>query len=88
MLADLDLLLLVVYCMADDFLPKPPANARRAVTDAEIVALCVAQATMGIPSDYRFIAVASKRLRHLFPTIPTRDAFHKRRLRISGRSRR
>jgi hypothetical protein len=84
MLADLDLLLLVVYCIADDFLPKPPPNARRTVTDAEIVTLCVAQAIMGIPSDYRFVAVAGKRLRHLFPTIPTRDAFHKRRLRLSG----
>jgi DDE family transposase len=84
MLADLDLLLTVVYCIADDFLPKPPGNARRTVTDAEIVTLCVAQAIMGITSDYRFVAVADKRLRHLFPTIPTRDAFHKRRLRISG----
>lgn len=84
MLADLDLLLLVVYCIADDFLPKRPGNARRAVTDAEIVTLCVAQAIMGIPSDYRFVAVAGKRLRHLFPTLPARDAFHKRRIRLSG----
>lgn len=84
MLADLDLLLLVVYCIADDFLPKRAGNARRRVTDAEIVTLCVAQAIMGIPSDPRFIAVAGKRLRHLFPTIPTRDAFHKRRIRLSG----
>jgi hypothetical protein len=84
MLADLDLLLTVVYCMADDFLPKPSANGRRRVTDAEIVTLCVAQAIMGIPSDYRFVAVAGKRLRHLFPAIPTRDAFHKRRIRLSG----
>lgn len=83
MLADLDLLLTVVYCMADDFLPKRPGNARRSVTDTEIVTLCVAQAIMGVPSDYRFTAVAGKRLRHLFPTIPTRDAFHKRRLRLS-----
>jgi Transposase DDE domain len=82
--ADLDLLLTVVYCIADDFLPKRPGNARRRVSDAEIVALCVAQAIMGIPSDPRFLAVADKRLRHLFPTIPTRDAFHKRRLRLSG----
>ena len=85
MLADLDLLLTVVYCMADDFLPKSPANARRRVTDAEIVTLCVAQAIMGIPSDHRFVAVADKRLRHLFPTIPSRDALHKRRIRLSGR---
>jgi Transposase DDE domain len=84
MLADLDLLLTVVYCMADDFLPRPPGNARRKITDAEIVTLCVAQAIMGIPSDYRFVAVAGKRLRHLFPAIPTRDALHKRRIRLSG----
>jgi hypothetical protein len=83
MLADLDLLLLVVYCIADDFLPKAAANARRKITDAEIITLCVAQAIMGVPSDYRFVAVADKRLRHLFPALPTRDAFHKRRIRLS-----
>ncbi|MGO9763987.1 MAG: IS982 family transposase [Solirubrobacteraceae bacterium] len=82
--ADLDLLLTAVYCMADDFLPKGQRNVKRRVSDAEIVTLCVAQAIMGIPSDPRFVAVAGKRLRHLFPTIPTRDAFHKRRLRLSG----
>jgi hypothetical protein len=82
--ADLDLLLTAVYCIADDFLPTPPGNARRTISDAEIVSLCVAQAIMGIPSDYRFIAVAGRRLRYLFPNIPTRDAFHKRRLRLSG----
>ncbi len=84
MLADLDLLLLVVYCMADDFLPRRAHNARRRVTDAEIVTLCVAQAIMGIPSDYRFVAVAGQRLRHLFPVLPTRDAFHKRRIGLSA----
>lgn len=81
--ANLDLLLTVVYCIADDFLPRRTANARRTVTDAEIVALCVAQAIMGFTSDPRFLAVADKRLRHLFPTLPSRDAFHKRRLRLS-----
>src|SRR3954452_1471709 len=84
MLADLDLLLLVVYCIADDFLPRRAENARRRVSDAEIVTLCVAQAIMGIPSDYRFVAVAGRRLRHLFPVLPTRDAFHKRRIRLSA----
>lgn len=82
--ADLDLLLTAVYCMADDFLPERQRNAKRRISDAEVVTLCVAQAIMGIPSDPRFVAVAGKRLRHLFPRIPTRDAFHKRRLRLSG----
>ncbi len=81
--ANLDLLLTVVYCIADDFLPKRAGNARRKITDAEIVTLCVAQAIMGIPSDPRFLAVAARRLVHLFPQLPARDAFHKRRLRLS-----
>jgi hypothetical protein len=81
--ANLDLLLTIVYGIADDFLPRRPGNARRKITDAEIVALCVAQAIMGIPSDPRFLAVAANRLVHLFPQLPARDAFHKRRLRLS-----
>jgi len=48
--ADLDTLCTVVYCTADDLLPEKAANARRSVTDAEVVTLCVAQAIMGIPS--------------------------------------
>ncbi len=47
--ADLDLLLTAVYVTADDLLPQKPENARRSVTDAEVVTLCVAQAIMGIP---------------------------------------
>jgi hypothetical protein len=81
--ADLELLLIFVYCIAEDFLPRGPENARRKITDAEIVTLCIAQAIMGLPSDQRFLLVAGRQLRHLFPTLPTRDAFHKRRLRLS-----
>jgi hypothetical protein len=83
MLADLDLLLIAVFCAADDLLPKKPGNARRIVTDAEVVTLCVAQSMMGIPSDPRFLAVARKRLGHLFPTLPDRAGFYKRREALS-----
>jgi hypothetical protein len=82
--ANLDLLLTVVYCITDDFLPQRAGNARRRITDAEIITLCLAQAIMGIPSDERFLAVARHRLAHLFPYLPAREAFHKRRLRVSG----
>ncbi len=81
--ADLDLLLTVVYCTVDDLLPAKPANARRRITDAEVITLCVAQAMLGCRSDAQFIAVAARRLRHLFPDLPDRSAFHKRRLRFA-----
>jgi len=84
MLADLDLLLIAVFCAADDLLPKRAPNARRRVTDPEVVTLCVAQSIMGVPSDERFLAVARKRLSHLFPALPKRPGFHKRRQRLSN----
>lgn len=83
MLADLDLLLIAVFCAADDLLPERPSNARRSLTDAEVVTLSVAQAIMGIPSDERFLRVARKRLAHLFPRLPQRSGFHKRRGRLA-----
>ena len=83
MLADLDLLLIAVFCAADDLLPRARNNAKRIVTDAEVITLCVAQAIMGITSDPRFLAVARKRLIHLFPMLPDRAGFYKRREALS-----
>jgi len=80
--ADLDLLLTTVFCTADDLLPDRRGNAARRVTDAEVVTLCVAQAIMGIPSDRRFLAVAGKRLGHLFSQLPQQPGYFKRRRRL------
>ena len=81
--ADLDTLCTVVYCTADDLLPEPAGNARRMVTDAEVVTLCVAQAIMAIPSDRRFLKAARKRLVHLFPELPSQSGYFKRRRRLA-----
>lgn len=81
--ADLDLLLISVFCTADDLLPERPGNARRSLIDAEVVTLCVAQAVMGIGSDARFARIAPKRLGHLFPALTKRSGFHKRRDRLA-----
>ncbi len=81
--ADLDTLCIAVYCTADDLLPERPGNAARRITDAEVVTLCVAQAIMGIPSDRRFLAVARKRLAHLFPELPLQPGYFKRRRRLA-----
>jgi hypothetical protein len=82
--ANLDTLCTVVYCTADDLLPTAKANARRRVSDAEIVTLCVAQSIMGIPSDRRFLASARQRLGHLFPELPTQAGYYKRRRRLAA----
>lgn len=81
--ADLDLLLISVYCTADDLLPQRPANARRKLSDAEVVTLCVAPVLMGIPSDRRFLRAARRQLGHLFPWLPSQDVLHKRRSRLA-----
>jgi hypothetical protein len=83
MLADLDLLLIAVFCTADDLLPDRPENARRRITDAEVVTLCVAQALLGVASDRRLLALAGRRLGHLFPQLPQQPGYFKRRQRLA-----
>jgi hypothetical protein len=83
MLADLDLLLTAVFAAADDLLPERRKNARRSVTDAEVVTLAVAQAIMDVSSDREFLAVAAQRLGHLFPRLPLQPGYWKRRSRCS-----
>src|SRR5436190_1518735 len=83
MLADLDLLLTAVFATADDLLPDRRKNARRCVSDAEVVTLAVAQVVMDIASDREFLAVAKARLRHLIPRLPKQPGYWKRRLRLA-----
>jgi hypothetical protein len=71
--------------MADDLLPCKPDDARRRVTDAEVVTLCVAQAIMGVPEDPRFLARADNELRHLFPQLPQQPSSLSRPPRIKNR---
>jgi hypothetical protein len=80
--ADLELLCISVYVTADELLPRRAANARRRLSDAEIVTLAVAQVVMGLPGDRRFLRAARHQLGELFPQLPTQDAFHKRRARL------
>jgi Transposase DDE domain len=83
MLADLDLLLTTVYCVADDVLPRRAGNARRRVSDAEIVTLAVAQAVLDVSSDRAFLRLAARSLSGLFPQLPRQDAYWKRRTRLA-----
>jgi signal transduction histidine kinase len=77
--ADLELLLISVFCTADDLLPEARKNAQRRLSDAEVLTLCVAQVIMDLPSDRRFLRAARRQLGGLFPYLPTQSALHKRR---------
>src|SRR4051794_40014978 len=58
--ADLDLLLIAVYCTVDDLLPKRAENARRRITDQKVITLCIAQAMLDGRSDEQLLAIAAR----------------------------
>ena len=79
MTADLDTLLIALYVLADEILPRRPRARRRPrITDAELVCLAVAQILLDIPSERRFLRFAIVRLSHLFPYLPKQPGYNKR----------
>jgi hypothetical protein len=78
-LANLDALLTALYVRVDDLLPKRRGPGRPPrISDAELIALAVAQMFLGIPNDRRFLALARWRLGHLFPYLPQQPGYNKR----------
>jgi hypothetical protein len=75
----LDALVTALYVRVDDLLPKRrgPGHPPR-ITDAELIALAVAQMFLGIPNDRKFLALARWRLGHLFPYLPKQPGYNKR----------
>ena len=82
MRADLDTLLIALYCAACSLFPAEEPAPRRGrpqkITDNELVCLMVAQMLLGHPSDRRFLPVAGWRLGHLFPYLPSQSRYNER----------
>ena len=81
MRADLDTLLIAVYCAACSLFPAPQRRSRgrpQRTTDNELLCLMVAQMLLGQPSDRRFLAIARRRLGHLFPQLPSQSRYNER----------
>jgi hypothetical protein len=77
--ANLDALLTALYVRVDDLLPKRGGPGRPPrITDAELIALAVAQMFLAIPNDRKFLALARWRLGHLFPYLPQQPGYNKR----------
>ena len=79
MLADLDALVTALYVRVDDLLPerRGPGRPPR-ISDAELIALAVAQMFLQMPNDRQFLALARWRLGHLFPYLPKQPGYNKR----------
>jgi hypothetical protein len=84
MTADLEALVVAAYVLADEF-PAPVRAGRPAlVGDAELVALGVCQAAMGICSDRRFLGLVGYRLPGWFPHLPDQSQYNRRLRALVG----
>lgn len=76
---DLDSLLIALYVLADDLLPKRSGPGRKPrISDCEVIALAVAQVFLDCPSERRFLRLARGRLGHWFPYLPKQAGYNKR----------
>ncbi len=88
MCADLDTLLIAVYCAACSLFPadpepKPRRGRPRLITDNELICLMVAQMLLGVPSERRFLPIAGWRLSHLFLRLPAQTTYNDRCRRLA-----
>jgi hypothetical protein len=82
MTASLETLVVAAYIFADEqAIPRPGPKGE--ITDAELVALAVAQAAMGVPSDRQFLGLVSKVLPGWFPHLPEQSQYNRRLRRLA-----
>lgn len=77
-MTDLEALVVAAYVFADEY-PVPARGGRRPlVSDAELVALAVAQAAIGISSDRQFLGLIGRVLPGWFPHLPDQSQYNRR----------
>jgi hypothetical protein len=77
-MTDLEALVVAAYVFADEY-PVAARGGRPAlVTDAELVALAVAQAAIGISSDRQFLGLIGRVLPGWFPHLPEQSQYNRR----------
>jgi hypothetical protein len=84
MTPDLEALVVAAYVFADEYpVPARPGPAAK-TTDAELVALAVCQAVMGISSDRQFLGLVGWRLPGWFPHVPSQSQYNRRLRGLTG----
>jgi DDE family transposase len=82
MTASLETLVIAAYVFADS-LPIPRSGPRGKATDQELIALAVAQAITGIPSDRQFLGMLGRLLPGWFGDLPGQSQFNRRLRRLT-----
>jgi hypothetical protein len=74
----LEALVVAAYVFADEY-PVPPRGGRKPlISDAELVALAVGQAAIGISSDRQFLGLIDRVLPGWFPHLPDQSQYNRR----------
>ena len=83
-MTDLEALVVAAYVFADEY-PVPVRGGRRPlICDAELVALAVAQAAIGISSDRQFLGLIGRALPGWFPHLPDQSQYNRRLRALVG----
>lgn len=78
MTASLETLVIAAYVFADELRTPRHWGRPPEVTDAELIALAVAQASTGITSDRQFLGMVDKLLPGFFPRLPSQSQYNRR----------
>ena len=82
MTASLETLVIAAYVFAHS-LPIPRPGPQGKITDAELIALAVAQASTGEPSDRKFLGMIAYRLEGWFTHLPDQTQYNRRLRRLA-----
>jgi hypothetical protein len=77
-MTDLEALVVAGYVFADEYPVPLRAGRRPLVSDAELVALAVCQAAIGISSDRQFLGLVGRVLPGWFPHLPDQSQYNRR----------
>jgi IS5 family transposase len=77
-MTDLEALVVAAYVFADEYRVAARGGRRPLTTDAELVALAVAQAAIGISSDRQFLGLVERVLPGWFPHLPEQSQYNRR----------
>ncbi|HJX47192.1 MAG TPA: IS982 family transposase [Gaiellaceae bacterium] len=83
-MTDLEALVVAAYVFADEYPVPARPGPRVKISDAELVALAVCQAAMGISSDRQFLGLVGFRLPGWFPDLLGQSQYNRRLRGLTG----